>query len=155
MWARENDFDDLIAAAANSYGVPVWVIKATAAKESSFDPTAYDGSSRGLMMIEEATARGLGYTGTIGDDTTRTGGLYDPTIAIRFGVKDLGQLQTRYPSEPWDARYAAYNSGKIRRNAAGEFVNSKGLNIVEQHVAGWRRAADYFMPGWRDASPGG
>ncbi len=140
-WTRENKYDDAIAAAAKRHGVPVWVIKTTIAKESGFNPSAFTGSI-GLMQLEEATARDLGFKGVVE-------GLYDPAVSIALGTAYLARQAKRYPKAPWDEIYAAYNSGAIRKNDRGQLVNTKGLTNVEEHVAGWRRAADYFRPGWR------
>jgi len=154
MWQRENDFDSEITAAARKWGIPAEAIKATIAKESGFDPHARRQDpravSRGLMQLIEGTARGLGYAGAFFvDDVTRTGGLYDPAVSIDLGAKLLAQLCRQYPGESWDAIYAAFNSGRVRRNTAGQFVNSKGLVTVEDHVVGFRKAADHFGLNWK------
>lgn len=153
-WANENRFDDLVHQASARYLVPVWVIKATIAQESSFDPSKRrdekraDGSiwdsSRGLMQLLGRTAKGLGYTGPVGDDVARRGGLYDPATSIMLGTDNLAQLARRFPGEDWPAIYAAYNAGSIRRNARGEFVNSKGQTNVHDHVELWEKKANYF-----------
>lgn len=147
MFARENTFDALILQNADKFNVPVWVIKATIGKESSFNPAAFRAesggrASRGLMQILEGTARDLGLRGAAGDDATKTGGLYEPALSIQLGTKFLARLRARYPSEPWDRIYAAYNAGSIVTDPTGALVN-------EAHVTGWRTLADYFNPGWR------
>ena len=154
MWAREKEFEPVLTSAAVRFGVPAWVVMATAAKESSFDPRAFTGS-RGLMQLEILTARDRGYTGPVGDDTTRTGGLYDPAVSAEFGTRHLAWLRRRYPDQPWDAIYAAYNTGAIHVDQSGRFTNSKGDPKVQKHVVQWRAAADYFRPGWRATDPGG
>jgi len=159
-FANESAWNPAIAAAAAASGVPVWVIKTTIAKESSFNPKAFQDKpspsstddSRGLMQLLTSTARWLGYTGPEGDDATRTGGLYDPIKSIEIGTHYLGYLARRWPAEPWDAIYAAYNSGAVRRDAAG-FVNAKGQSI-EAKVQGWRDLASYFNPSWRSEARG-
>jgi len=154
MWDREDDFNNEIDKAARTWGVPAKVIKSTIAKESSFDPGARrkdpTATSRGLGQLIETTARALGFAGaSFGDDVTRTGGLYDPDVNIDLTAKLLSQLMRRYPGEAWDAIYAAYNAGRVRRNAEGEFINSKGYTTVEDHVVGFRKAADYFKLDWK------
>jgi soluble lytic murein transglycosylase-like protein len=155
MWNREDDFNLEISEAARKWGIPAPAIKATIAKESGFDPGARrkdpTATSRGLMQLIETTARALGFVpSSFGDDDTRTGGLYDPGVSIELGTKNLAQLRRRYPGEGWDAIYAAYNSGRVRRNAAGLFINSRGLTTVEDHVVGFRKAADYFGLDWKE-----
>lgn len=134
---NERTWLDLVNRWARFYGVPPWVVNATIATESSFDPGAFagPGDGRGLMQLTEGTARGLGYTGALGDDARRKGGLYDPETSIALGTKLLGSLRRRFPREPWDRIYSAYNSGSPTGAPA-------------KHVASWRRHADYFRPGW-------
>ena len=156
LYRQENAWDRLLHRYGQTYDVPVWVLKATIAKESGFRSTAFrpepavgDGS-RGLMQLLYRTALGLGYSGQKGNDQEdRTTGLYDPETSIQLGTKYLAQLRRQYPSEPWDAIYAGYNSGKIRRNAAGQFTNAAGSTNVNNHVGGWQRLADYFEPNWK------
>ena len=147
MYAREHDFDDEIAEASSETGVPEWVIRTTIGTESSFNPAAFNGSdpgsgSRGLMQLELATARGLGYDGEPGNDATKSGGLYSPSENIRLGALLLAQLRDRYPAARWDQVYGAYNAGAIRRRTDGSLVN-------QSNVDRWGRIADYFNPTWR------
>jgi soluble lytic murein transglycosylase-like protein len=143
---NENTYDPLVITAAGRYGIPQMVIKAVIGKESSFVKTT-DTGSVGLMQLELATARGLGFTGTREQ-------LFDPATNIDLGVKFLRELYDRYPTEPWDAIYAAYNSGKVRRNPYGKFVDRNGDTQVEDHVVGFRKLMDYFWPAWRTAASG-
>lgn len=157
-YAREHDFDPFIAEAERAYGIPGWVLRTTIAKESSFNPRKRREESggrvsRGLMQLLEATARERGFAGAAGDDTARSGGLYDPAVSIRIGARHLRWLRHRYPSAPWDDIYAAYNSGAIRRDLSGQLVTKGGDPIVEVHVGQWRRLADYFSPGWAAGRP--
>lgn len=148
QFKRELEFERPILENSARYDVPAWVVRATIGKESSFDPRAYraepqiQDASRGLMQVLLSTARGLGFLGDPGNDDSRTGGLYSPEVSIHLGTKLLGQLRQRYPAEPWDRIYGAYNAGSIRSGPGGHLVN-------EAHVQGWRRLADYFAPGWR------
>jgi soluble lytic murein transglycosylase-like protein len=156
MWAREAEFDTLMVAQSIRTGVPVWVIKATIAKESGFDPGAFrdepklKDASRGLGQLLLSTAIWLGYRGEAGDDQAHTGGLYDPAESIRWTAEYLKRQRRRYPDAPWDEIYAAYNAGSIRYAAdeAGKILEPRRL-INEANLAGWRRAADHFRPGWR------
>lgn len=142
-YPNENRWDSIIGEAAREFNVPAWVIKTTIAQESSFDPKAYraepaiNDASRGLMQILHRTARAVGYDGDAGNDATHLGGLYMPRANIFAGTRYLATIRDRYPSESWPARYAAYNSGAIRRDQAGRFVNSKGLPNVDRNVRLW------------------
>lgn len=137
-WARE------ISSNARAYGVPEWVVYSTIATESSFDPRAFNpsdpGGARGLMQLLPETARRLGYTGSLGNDSSRTSGLYDPGTSIRLGTRLLGQLRGRWPAVPWDQVYSAYN--------AGEPYQAPRANLDR-----WRQWAREFLGTGQDPSP--
>ncbi len=137
-FTNENRWLGTVRREAARAGLPVWVVQATIAAESSFDPQAYVrvGNGHGLMQVTERTARRLGYRGPIGNTTTRTGGLFDPETSIRLGTQLLKNLRGRFPREPWDRIYSAYNSGRVD-------------GAPEKHLRNWRDQADYFRPGWR------
>jgi len=129
-----NQFDQIIVAAAVNYEVSVPLIRAVIMTESSFNPNAYrpepaisDGSY-GLMQVLFRTAVSLGFP----NDPSQHTRLFDPATNINLGTKYLAQLQRKY--ENVDDIYAAYNSGAVRKNAAGEYVNTKGDNAVQKRV---------------------
>lgn len=73
----------VIARYAAQYGVPVSLAHAVISVESSYRPNMTGSAGEvGLMQIKPATARGLGYSGSVA-------GLYDPETNIRFGMKYL------------------------------------------------------------------
>ena len=129
-----NQFDQIIVAAAVNYEVSVPLIRAVIMTESSFNPNAYrpepaisDGSY-GLMQVLFRTAVSLGFP----NDPSQHTRLFDPATNINLGTKYLAQLQRKY--ENVDDIYAAYNSGAVRKNAAGEYVNTKGDTGVQKRV---------------------
>lgn len=78
-------FASLITKHAVANGVPAHLAKAVIRVESNFRADARGSAGEvGLMQIKPATARMLGYTGSIK-------GLYDPETNIRFGMKYLGE----------------------------------------------------------------
>jgi len=119
----------MIAAAASRWGVPVPLVKAVIAQESSFrHPTPArrepDGRvSRGLMQVLEGTARDLGLSNPKLLD--------DPQIGIDVGVKYLGQQLRRFPGDVWRA-VSAYNAGPggSKPSAAGTFRNQGYVDRV-------------------------
>ncbi|WP_157019353.1 lytic transglycosylase domain-containing protein [Mesorhizobium xinjiangense] len=84
--SREHDtYSDLIARYATSYGVPVQLAHAVVSVESNFKPNARGRAGEvGLMQIKPATARMMGYTGSVE-------GLYDPETNIKYGMKYLAK----------------------------------------------------------------
>jgi soluble lytic murein transglycosylase-like protein len=144
IFRAEAEYADAIDAAAERNGLPGWVIRATIAKESGYDPAAFrpddQGGSRGLMQMTMPAAATIGYTGPAGDDSTRTGGLYDPERSIELGARYLAWNRDRFAGEPWDVIYAAYNAGSVIRDATGQLAN-------EAYVVPWRQLAWQY---WAD-----
>jgi len=147
-----NQYDEIIMAASVNYGVEVPLIKAVIMTESSFQPNAYrpepaikDGSY-GLMQVLFRTAVSLGFP----NDPSQHQKLFDPQINIDLGTKLRSQLQARYTDV--DEIYAAYNAGVARRNAAGEFVNSKGDTGVQKRVDKFPGHYPDFKTEWDERS---
>lgn len=126
----------LFSAAAAKYALDRALLLAIAAKESAFNPNAYnpeknDDPSRGLMQIRASTARGLGFTAPLEQ-------LFTPAVNVELGAKllreNLNRIARAVPALPArereDRAIAAYNAGwsTIRpgdapRTAAGAFIN--------------------------------
>jgi len=105
----KDDFDLLIAGAAEKWRVPFAWIKAICGAESEYNPLAFraepqiNDGSYGLMQILLQTARGLGYIGT-------AAGLLDPATNIDLASKLLAQLRHSWGTD-FRRVYSAYNSG--------------------------------------------
>lgn len=133
-------FDGLIETAHRSRPtVPVPVIQAVIATESSFRPDAYreepggDGSI-GLMQLRLSTARGLGYTGT-------KERLFDPAINIAYGVKLLAEIEQRIRdatgrAQDWPAVVSAYNGGFRPSLGFGARVSEPVTVCIARHPSG-------------------
>lgn len=106
-WAREQDYDVDVGAAASAYAVSPALIKAIIAVESGFNPAAINpndpGSAWGLMQMIPTTARGLGYTGPMERLLT------DTTTAIRLGAALLRENLDRAGTV--QGAVSAYNGG--------------------------------------------
>jgi soluble lytic murein transglycosylase-like protein len=77
-------YGSLISKHAAANGIPLHLASAIVRVESNYRPNARGSAGEiGLMQIKPATARMLGYTGSIK-------GLFDPETNIRFGMKYLG-----------------------------------------------------------------
>ncbi|MDQ0326647.1 soluble lytic murein transglycosylase-like protein [Rhodopseudomonas julia] len=80
-----SDLHALVAKAAAKHGVPVELASAVVMVESRFNPRATGSAGEiGLMQIKPATARGLGYTGSIQ-------ALYDPETNLEWGMRYLAR----------------------------------------------------------------
>lgn len=100
--------------------------------ESSFDPLAThldrDGiSSYGLMQLRPETAAILAGRSLTVDE------LLDPFTNTLLGAKYLADNLRRAGDRLPDA-LAAYNAGTARKNAAGQYVNSRGDTGVQRYV---------------------
>ncbi len=74
----------IIARYASAYGVPVSLAHAVIRVESNYRPGARGSAGEvGLMQIKPATARGMGYSGSVK-------ALYNPETNIKYGMKYLG-----------------------------------------------------------------
>ena len=150
MYANEKLFDSAIYQEAENQGVPPVLIKAVIGTESSFNPSAFReektasgeiwDTSYGLMQLLFRTAVSLGFP----DDRSRYMELMDPAVNIHYGTILLKQLIARYGFNPKDI-YAAYNSGAVRKNTAGEYVNSKGDTAVNARVNRFYTIYEYFL----------
>ena len=139
--------------------------KAHCGRESGFSPTAYsyDGpdpvknASRGLMQIEGITALDAGVP--VGDNTDtftgpnaphdyartavpqRTAGLYDPNIAIPFGVHIIAANLAATKGNV-DEAIAAYNEGLGRAHTD---VLNGGAFRVQGYVNDVKSNLSYFL----------
>jgi soluble lytic murein transglycosylase-like protein len=83
--AVKSGYSGLISRYAAKYGVPVALAHAVVGVESSFRPQARGRAGEiGLMQIKPATARMMGYSGSVQ-------GLFDPETNIKYGMKYLAK----------------------------------------------------------------
>ncbi|WP_353641592.1 transglycosylase SLT domain-containing protein [Mesorhizobium sp. WSM2239] len=115
IWQR---YGALCAAAAKQYGVPVELIVATIATESSGDANArrsepkINDESVGLMQTLVATARSA-----TGRKNLRSDDLLDPRSSIEAGTAYIAQQRGSTWFDP-PLVAAAYNAGSLRRDDA-------------------------------------
>jgi soluble lytic murein transglycosylase-like protein len=78
-------YSAIIAKYAGAHGIPVALANAVVRIESNYRPNARGAAGEvGLMQIKPATARMMGYSGSVK-------GLYDPDTNIRYGMKYLAK----------------------------------------------------------------
>ncbi|MCT8996866.1 lytic transglycosylase domain-containing protein [Chelativorans intermedius] len=81
--AERPPFHDIVSRYASKYGVPEDLAHAVISVESNYRPNARGRAGEvGLMQIKPATARGLGYRGSVK-------ALYEPETNIKYGMKYL------------------------------------------------------------------
>lgn len=84
MAAAAGQYHAIISRYASSYGVPVSLAHAVISVESNYRVEARGSAGEvGLMQIKPATARMMGYSGSIQD-------LFNPENNIKYGMKYLG-----------------------------------------------------------------
>jgi soluble lytic murein transglycosylase-like protein len=82
-------YDSIVARHAAANDVPLALAHAVIEVESSYRPNVRGSAGEvGLMQIKPATARGLGFRGSVK-------ALYDPETNISFGMKYLGEARRR------------------------------------------------------------
>jgi soluble lytic murein transglycosylase-like protein len=74
--------DGLISKYSAQYDVPESLVRRVIQRESGYNPGARNGPNLGLMQIQYATARSMGYTGP-------ASGLFDAETNLRYAVKYL------------------------------------------------------------------
>lgn len=80
-------YSEIVARYAASYGVPVSLARAVIKIESNYRPHVTGSAGEvGLMQIKPATARMLGFTGSVKS-------LYHPETNIKYGMKYLAMAQ--------------------------------------------------------------
>ena len=135
IWKDENKYDTFIKTASSQWNVPVSLIKAVIAKESSFNPDAFrpepqiNDGSWGLMQLLFRTAKNLGYPGS-------PEGVKDPQVNILYGTKLLA-ANLKQSKGKLDIAVSAYNAGfsgqrpnDAKRNDKGEISNQEYVNDV-------------------------
>ena len=110
--------------------VRIALVKAVIAAESGWNSgalraePALNDASYGLMQVLHRTAQ-------IYAPTVTPGELFIPRVNLEIGIAHLDALLARYDLN--DA-IAAYNAGTPRRNADGQYTNSKGSTVVQSYV---------------------
>jgi hypothetical protein len=98
--SKSVDLDQIFAAAAKKYNLPVDLLKAVARAESNFNPQAQSrAGAQGIMQLMPATAKSLGVTDP-----------FDPEQSIMGGAKYLSQMLGKFSGNTQLA-LAAYNAG--------------------------------------------
>lgn len=156
-WSEQDAYAATIDRAAASWRIPLGVAYGLIAQESGFNAGAIGdaGRSFGLVQIQLATARGLGYTGD-------GAGLLDPATNLQLGYKYLRQQIDRAGSVA--GGLSAYNggyrpsSGYGAPRADGTFANQPYVTAVlgkasyfDQYLAEQGRAPGVIA----EAGPGG
>ena len=115
--SRPTDYNDLISAASQKYGVPEALIKAVIDTESSFRADAVSSAgAKGLMQLMDGTARGLGVTDS-----------FDPAQNIDAGTRYLSHQLKAFGGEVGLA-LAAYNAGPTRISKLGITSDEQLMN---------------------------
>ena len=101
-------YDGFVAQYAASNGVPVSLAHAVISVESNYRPNTLGRAGEvGLMQIKPATARMMGYQGSLR-------GLYDPETNIKYGMKYLGMAH-KLGGGATCATILKYNAGHAAR----------------------------------------
>jgi soluble lytic murein transglycosylase-like protein len=123
---KDNPFAALIAKYAAENGVPLDLATAVVQIESNFNPRKRGSAGEiGLMQVKPATARLMGYEGSVKD-------LYDPDTNISVGMKYLAKAQ-RLGGGPTCNTILKYNAGHsaTRMNPISEKYCGKVLALLD------------------------
>lgn len=121
----QGQFGAIIARHAAAHGIPVGLANAVIRIESNFRVNARGSAGEiGLMQIKPATARMLGYSGSVK-------GLYDPDTNIRYGIKYLAMAQ-RLGDGSLCGTILKYNAGHAAKRM--NKVSSAYCSKVKRHM---------------------
>ncbi|MCM2294202.1 lytic transglycosylase domain-containing protein [Allorhizobium sp. BGMRC 0089] len=122
-------YQTLISSYAKAYGVPVKLARAVVNTESGFNAKARGRHGEiGLMQIKPATARAMGYKGSVA-------GLYDPDTNLKYGMKylaianRLGGGDTCQALLRYNAGHAATRMNPTSREYCGEVMAKIGEKV--------------------------
>jgi soluble lytic murein transglycosylase-like protein len=102
--ASERDqIDALVAQHAKAHGIPETLVHRVIKRESGYNPRASSGGNLGLMQIRYATARGMGYRGTVS-------GLFDANTNLTYAIPYLANAYNVAGGNP-DRAVALYSGG--------------------------------------------
>jgi soluble lytic murein transglycosylase-like protein len=95
--------DALVSQHAKAHGVPETLVHRIIRRESGYNPRASSRGNFGLMQIRYATARGMGYRGTVS-------GLFDANTNLTYAVPYLANAYRVASGNP-DRAVALYAGG--------------------------------------------
>src|ERR1700684_2775084 len=125
--AQRAAYDELVATHARANGVPEVLVHRVIVRESRYQPGLVGrGGAIGLMQIQLATARSLGYTGD-------AAGLRDPTTTLTYAVK--------YLAGAYRAANGDHNRA-VHYYAAGYYYVAKRQRLEHRKPAGQLLASD-------------
>ncbi len=117
-----NPYSPIITKYAKAYGVPVELAHAVVKVESNFNPKARGSAGEvGLMQIKPATARMMGYKGSVK-------ALYNPETNIEFGMKylaaahELGGGETCGTILKYNAGHGAKRMNPVSKRYCGKVM---------------------------------
>ncbi len=123
----EVPMDSIFLKAAQTYQIPVNLVKAVAKTESNFNPNAVSCcGAQGVMQLMPSTAAGLGVTDP-----------FDAEQNIMGGAKYLAQMMDRYDGDV-KLTLAAYNAG------AGNVAKYGGVPPFKETQAYVERVMEYM-----------
>lgn len=144
-------YEEYVEEYSSLYNVPEYVVYAIINTESGFDPDAKSSDGAiGLMQMLPSTFKFLASESQL-DEEVSTNDLYNPEIAIRYGVYYLRYLFNRF--QRWETVYAAYNAGEGRvadwllypeYSKDGEKLDKIPIKETASYVKKVNRAVSYY-----------
>jgi hypothetical protein len=117
-------YDHIIEALAGDAST-IALVKGIISTESQWNPNAVNPSDPSYGLMQILAGPGGPYPSVPVQD------LMDPITNITLGTRFIKELIGRFG---YPDAVAAYNAGTPRRNAAGQYVNSRGDTMVQAYV---------------------
>ena len=112
IYRKPAEYQGFVTRYSTEFGVPENLVYAIIKTESGFDPAAVsDEGAVGLMQLTKATFEDI-RDRLLTDRHMDAGMRYDPETNIKYGVKYLSYLHTRFGN--WETVIIAYFEGETR-----------------------------------------
>jgi soluble lytic murein transglycosylase-like protein len=133
---RDGALDAAIARHAAANGLPVELVHRVVIRESRYNPRARNGPNLGLMQIQHATARGVGYTGS-------AAGLFDAETNLTYAVKYLAGAYRAAGGN--QSRAVAYYASGYHGRGVATARRTPRERVTEASASSWGAAPAWGM----------
>jgi len=139
-------FSDAMMAIGEAEKIEPAVIASIITRESEGDPGLItNGKYYGLMQIGQATAKGVGFSGSASN-------LLKPITNIKYGTRYFNDCLDRFDTIP--RAISAYNYGSVKiSESTGNFINQPYVNFIFNQIVAYRPLFSAKYPGYTRIFP--
>ena len=144
IYRKPAEYQGFVTKYSTEFGVPENLVYAVIKTESGFDPAAVsEDGAVGLMQLTKATFEDI-RDRLLSDRHMDAGMRYDPETNIRYGVKYLSYLHSRFGN--WNTDIIAYFEGETRVSEWLEdpSLNNDGDGVLNRFPKGFDKGESYL-----------